>query len=158
MACTLHTWTTWGVRRQSYAGSFCPLARQIPPSSSLSISKSLVSGPQKRIRLRGIRKLFACCCRCFHADCALEPTGECPKLWTCRICAPKPNQNGLMNNVKRGGKFALVRTSAKLKGRTGGGRDSMPNSCDNGSLISATEFGQNQLLKKRQNHLEELLK
>jgi len=97
------------------------------------------------------------CFRCFHADCALEPTGECPKLWTCRICAPKPNQNGLMKNAKRGGKFALVRTSAKLKGRTGGGRDSMPNSCDNGSLVSATEFGQNQLLKKRQNHLEELL-
>lgn len=99
--------------------------------------------------------------RSFHAHCALESTGECPKLWTCRICAPKPDQNGLMKVAKRsggGGKFGL-KTSAALKGRTGGGRDSMPNSCENGSVILATkELSPNQLFKKRQNHLEELFK
>lgn len=66
-----------------------------------------------------------------------------------------------MMKLKRGGGggiLAPVRTSTAPKGRSGGGRDSMPIPGGSGNVASnATDFGENQL-KKRPNRLEELLR
>lgn len=58
-----------------------------------------------------------------------------------------------------GGILAPVKASKTPKGRSGGGRDSMPIPDGNGSVASgATDFGERSRLKRRPNRLDELLK
>jgi hypothetical protein len=64
-----------------------------------------------------------------------------------------------MLDFKRRGITPFAKTSTPPKGRSGGDRNSMPISVGNGSVASsATDFGENHVLKKRPNRLDELLK
>jgi len=97
------------------------------------------------------------CIRFFHAECVLESPGECTIRWICPICSPDQDQYDLMMDFKRRGISPFAKTTTP-KGWSGGDRNSMPIPNGSGNVASsATDFGGNQLLKKRPNRLEELL-